>query len=75
MRGIGANVAAGISLPQSNIPGKSMVAVAVGAYKNESALAVGWSNTSNTGKVIIKLTGTANTAGDISGGAGLGYQY
>ena len=75
MRGIGANVAAGISLPQAYTPGKSMIAAAVGGYKDESALAVGWSKIPDSGKVIIKLTGTANTTGDVSGGAGIGYQY
>ncbi|QIM68797.1 YadA family autotransporter adhesin [Basfia succiniciproducens] len=75
MRGIGANVAAGVALPQVYVPGKSMIAAAVGTYKDESALAVGWSRSSDTGKVIIKLTGTANTVGDVSGGVGVGYQY
>ncbi|PVX42890.1 trimeric autotransporter adhesin [Pasteurella langaaensis DSM 22999] len=75
MRGIGANVAAGISLPQAYIPGKSMLGAAVGSYKNEAALAVGWSRASDNGKTIIKLTGTANTQGDLSTGVGIGYQY
>ncbi|SUB22055.1 autotransporter adhesin [Pasteurella bettyae] len=75
MRGIGANAAAGMSLPQVYTSGKSMVSAAVGAYKDQSAVAVGWSRASDNGKVIIKLTGTANTVGDVSAGAGVGFQY
>ncbi|WGE36495.1 YadA-like family protein [Actinobacillus genomosp. 1] len=69
----GANAAAG--LPQAYIPGKSMMAVAAGTYKNESALAVGYSRSSDNGKVILKLQGNANTRGDLGGSVGVGYQW
>ncbi|WP_427834055.1 YadA-like family protein [Actinobacillus pleuropneumoniae] len=69
----GANAAAG--LPQAYMPGKSMMAVAAGTYKNESALAVGYSRSSDNGKVILKLQGNANTRGDLGGSVGVGYQW
>ncbi|WKS99451.1 YadA-like family protein [Gallibacterium salpingitidis] len=75
VRGIGANVAAGIALPQSTIAGKSMIAASVGGYKGSSAVAVGWSKLSNNSKVVVKFAGTANSEGDISGGVGFGYHY
>ncbi|GJJ79868.1 hypothetical protein PcPA57_05880 [Pasteurella canis] len=69
----GANAAAG--LPQAYIPGKSMVAAAVGTYKGENAIAVGMSRISDNGKVIIKLTGNTNSRGDFGGSIGAGYQW
>ncbi|TDQ56487.1 collagen triple helix repeat protein, partial [Mesocricetibacter intestinalis] len=75
VRGIGANVAAAASLPQVYIPGKSMVSAAAGGYKGASAVAVGYSRASDNGKLILKLTGTANSEGDYSGGVGVGYQW
>ncbi|MGC7590025.1 ESPR-type extended signal peptide-containing protein [Bisgaard Taxon 46] len=75
VRGIGANSAAAASLPQVYIPGKSMVAASAGGYGGEAAVALGYSRASDNGKVILKLTGTANSAGHYSGGVGVGYQW
>ena len=61
----GANAAA--SLPQVYIPGKSMVAVAGGTFKGQNAFAVGYSRSSDNGKLILKLQGNANTQGDVGG--------
>ena len=61
-------------LPQAYTPGKSMVAATVGGYRDQSALAVGASHITNDGKVVFKLTGNANTRGDIGGSIGDGYQ-
>lgn len=62
-------------LPQAYTPGKSMVAATVGGYRDQSALAVGASHITNDGKVVFKLTGNANTRGDIGGSIGAGYQW
>ncbi|WP_143413769.1 YadA-like family protein [Haemophilus paracuniculus] len=75
VRGIGASSAAAASLPQVYIPGKSMVAAAAGGYGGKSAVAVGYSRASDNGKLILKLQGTANSAGHLSGGVGVGYQW
>ncbi|WP_244148339.1 YadA-like family protein [Mannheimia varigena] len=69
----GSNAAA--SLPQVYIPGKSMVAAAGGTFKGENALAVGYSRSSDNGKLILKLQGNANSRGDFGGGVGVGYQW
>ncbi|QBQ63675.1 hypothetical protein EXH44_05230 [Actinobacillus indolicus] len=75
VRGIGASSAAASSLPQVYIPGKSMVAAAAGGYDGASAVAVGYSRASDNGKLILKLQGTANSQGHVSGGVGVGYQW
>ncbi|MCW9732104.1 YadA-like family protein [Avibacterium sp. 20-15] len=69
----GATATAG--LPQVYMPGKSMVAAAAGTYKGQGAIAVGYSRASDNGKVILKLTGNANTRGDFGGSVGVGYQW
>ena len=69
----GANAAA--SLPQVYIPGKSMVAAAGGTFKGQNAFAVGYSRSSDNGKLILKLQGNVNTQGDVGGGVGVGYQW
>ncbi|MGF7453021.1 YadA-like family protein [Pasteurella bettyae] len=69
----GANAAAG--LPQAYMPGKSMVAASAGAYRGESALAVGYSRASDNGKLVLKLQGNTNSRGDVGGSVGVGYQW
>lgn len=69
----GSNAAAG--LPQVYIPGKSMVAAAAGTYGGQNAVAVGYSRSSDNGKVILKLQGNANTNGRFGGSVGVGYQW
>ncbi|MCW9716375.1 YadA-like family protein [Avibacterium sp. 21-594] len=70
-----AGAVATAGLPQAYIPGKSMVAVAGGTYRGENAIAVGASRISDNGKVILKLTGSSNSRGDLSGSVGVGYQW
>ncbi|TCJ97832.1 trimeric autotransporter adhesin [Volucribacter psittacicida] len=70
-----AGAVATAGLPQAYLPGKSMVALAGGTYSGESAIAIGASRISDNGKVIIKLTGSSNTRGDLSGSVGVGYQW
>ncbi|WP_025247369.1 YadA-like family protein [Mannheimia varigena] len=69
----GATATAG--LPQAYLPGKSMLAASGGTYRNEAAIAVGYSRISDNGKVIYKLTGNSNTRGDFGGSIGMGYQW
>lgn len=75
IRGVGASSAAAASLSQVYMPGKSMVAASAGGYGGASAVAVGYSRASDNGKVVLKLQGTANSQGHISGGVGVGYQW
>ena len=69
----GANAAVG--LPQVTKAGRSMVAASVGAYRDQSAVAVGYSRMSDNGKVILKMQGNTNTQGHFGGSVGVGYQW
>lgn len=69
----GSNAAA--SLPQVRKDGKSMVMAAVGTYGGESAVAVGYSKASDSGKVVFKMQANANSRGKVGGGAGVGYEW
>ena len=70
-----ASALAASQLPQAYIPGKSMVSVAGGTYQGQNGLALGVSRTSDNGKVIIRLSGTANSQGKKGVAAGIGYQW
>ena len=72
--GIAASVAMA-NLPQSAHSGKSMISAAVGNYRGQSSVAVGISKMSNNGRVIMKASGTVNTIGHFSVGAGVGYEW
>ncbi|WKS99277.1 YadA-like family protein [Gallibacterium salpingitidis] len=75
LRGGIAGAVATAGLPQAYIPGKSMVAISGGTYRGEQAVAVGVSRISDNGKMILKLTGSHNSGGDLSGSVGVGYQW
>lgn len=70
-----AGTVATASLPQVYMAGKSMVSAAAGHYKNENAVAVGYSRASDNGKLVFKLNSSANTRGDFTIGTGVGYQW
>ena len=63
------------NLPQVSRPGKVMTSAAVGSYDGQSSVAVGVSRMSENGKVIFKASGSANTQGTFSVGAGIGYEW
>ena len=70
-----AGAVATAGLPQAYTPGKNMVAAAGGTYKGETAIALGVSRISDNGKVVLKLTGNANSRGDLGASVGAGYQW
>lgn len=70
-----AGVNAATTLPQVFMPGKSMISAGAGHYKGQSAVAVGYSRASDSGKLIFKLQGNVNTQGEFGAGAGIGYQW
>ena len=63
------------SLPQVHASGKSMVSAATGYYKNQNAIAIGYSKASDNGKLVFKINASANTSKDVTVGTGVGYQW
>ena len=70
-----ASAAAMANLPQAYLPGKSMFAIAGAGHRGEHGYAVGLSTISDNGKWIIKSSVSGNTRGDVTYGAGVGYQW
>jgi trimeric autotransporter adhesin len=62
-------------LPQAVLPGRGMVAMSAGTYGGQSAMAVGLSQLSETGKWAYKLQGTASTRGEFGGSVGAGMHW
>ena len=58
------------SLPQAYQPDQSAAAVAVGNYNGESAIAVGVSTITDSGRYIFKVNASGNTRGDAGVGVG-----
>lgn len=70
-----AAVAAMANIPQVYLPGKSGVGVGVGHKHGQSALAVGYSRTSDNTHHIIKLSAGVDSQKDVTIGAGYMYQW
>ncbi|MDY6216602.1 YadA-like family protein, partial [Actinobacillus porcinus] len=70
-----AGAAALAGIPEVHVAGRSMIAAAASAYKSENAVAVGYSRLSDNSKIKLKLTGSANTRGDVMGTVGVGYMW
>ncbi len=62
-------------MPQAFAPGKSMLAAGVATYAGQSAIAIGLSKLSESGKWLLKINGAANTRGKagVSVGAGMSW--
>ena len=70
-----ASAIATANLLQSYRPGLSAATAAVGEYRGQSAVAVGYSRLSDNGKYGVKLSLGANTQGNVGAGAGAGVAY
>ena len=70
-----ASALAAATIPQAYTPGKSLVGIAAGNYQGQNSFAAGMSRISDNGKIIIRLSGTANTQGKTGVAAGVGYQW
>lgn len=68
-----ATSAAMANLLQPHKSGQSVVTAGVGQHKNQSAVAVGYSRLSDNGKYGIRFSMGANTQGEVTGGAAVGY--
>ncbi|MFI8979937.1 YadA-like family protein [Ectopseudomonas khazarica] len=63
------------SLPQPYAPGASMTAAGLSSYRGQSALAIGVSRISDSGRWVTKLQGNTNSQGDLGLSVGIGYQW
>jgi autotransporter adhesin len=62
-------------MPQSAVPGKGMVSAGAASYGGETAIAVGVSMVSDSGKWVSKLNGSANSRGKFGMSVGVGFQW
>ncbi len=63
------------SIPQSFLPGRSLIGGGVATYNGESAVAVGLSRVSDNGRWVMKINGTADTQGNAGGAIGAGFHF
>ena len=70
-----AGSAAIAGLPQVRGNGQSMVSAGAGNVKGQNAIAVGYSRSSDNGKVLFRLSGSTNTQGDVVSSVGVGYEW
>ncbi|WP_267081342.1 MULTISPECIES: YadA family autotransporter adhesin [Limnobaculum] len=61
--------------PQPTSAGNSMVTLSTGYYRDESALALGVSKVSESGRWVTKMQASTNTQGDMGVGVGIGLQW
>ena len=61
------------NLLQPHKPGQSVATAGIGQHKNQSAVAVGYSRISDNGKYGVRFSMGANTQGEVTGGAAVGY--
>ena len=62
-------------LQGGNFAGESAVSVAVGTYKGEHALAVGYGRRLTNNKIEIKLGASINSQSDVNAGGSVGYHW
>ncbi|MDG6897979.1 hypothetical protein A6A19_08325 [Actinobacillus delphinicola] len=62
-------------LQQPNQGGASRVSAAIGGYKNQQAIAIGYARTSDNNKLTFKVGASVNTRSALNYGASLGYQW
>ena len=63
------------SIPQSFLPGRSLIGGGIATYNGESAVAVGLSRVSDNGRWVMKLNGTADTQGNAGAAIGAGFHF
>lgn len=69
----GALAAAG--MPQASDPGRSMIAMGVGVYQGQQAVAFGFSSRLNDARTVIRAGASFDTRGRAGGNAGVGIQF
>ena len=70
-----AGAAAIAGLPEIHVNGKSMVSVAASNFKNQNAIAVGYTKLNDKGNLKFKLSGAATTNSDVITTIAVGYAW
>ncbi|NPT43986.1 adhesin [Paraburkholderia sp. 1N] len=70
-----ASALAAAGLPQAVLPGHGMVAIAGGTYGGQTAMAIGVSQLSETGKWVYKVQGTSDSRGQFGASIGAGMHW
>jgi autotransporter adhesin len=63
------------ALPQATLPGKGMAAIAGGTYGGQSAMALGLSAMSDSGRWVYRANATTNTRGNVGVAVGAGFHW
>lgn len=63
------------SIPQSFLPGRSLIGGGITTYNGENAVAIGLSTVSKSGQWVIKANGTADSQGNTGGAVGAGFHF
>lgn len=70
-----ASAHAAVAIPQVISAGKSTIGVGVGGYRNQNAIAVGWSSASDNGNHLMKTHISIDTQKKVGYGSGYSYQF
>lgn len=62
-------------LPQATLPGKGMVALSGSTYDGETAMALGVSKMSKSGRWVYKAVASTNTRGHVGAAVGAGFHW
>lgn len=62
-------------VPQAFEPGMGIVGMGVSTWQGEQAVAIGFSKASDSGRVILKASGTYNTRQQAGAAVGVGFQF
>lgn len=70
-----AGALAAAALPQASDPGRGMVAMGMGAWQGQAAVAVGLSTRLDNGQAVVRAGATVDTRGRAGANAGVGIQF
>ncbi len=70
-----AGALAAAALPQASDPGRGMVAMGMGTWQGQAAVAVGLSSRLDNGQAVVRAGATVDTRGRAGANAGVGIQF
>jgi autotransporter adhesin len=70
-----AGALAAAALPQASDPGRGMIAMGMGTWQGQAAIAVGLSTRLDNGQAVVRAGATVDTRGRAGANAGVGIQF